>query len=121
MQYLSERTIGSGSIPGVEFTISRMSLGRRLDLIRRVRELGQRLEFHQAGESVADRIKGAVLAAEIDQLYYDWGMLRISGLEIDGEIASPKLLWSYGPEPLVHEIVQAIKHECGLSEEERKN
>ena len=61
------------------------------------------------------------LAQEIDAMYLEWGLINVEGLTIDGEPASCGQLLEKGPEGLVREIVSAIRAQCGLSEEERKN
>ena len=58
---------------------------------------------------------------EVDRLYWWWGVVSIEGLSIGDEPATKESLLHHGPEPLVHEILAAIKRECGLAEEERKN
>ena len=121
MRYDSTITIESKTAAGVSFTIRRMSFGRRLELTRRVRELSQRLEFSAAGSDVKDRLDAAVLSAEIDRLYVEWGVSQIAGLELDGEPATPVSVLELAPEELTREIVDAIKAECSLSDEERKN
>ena len=119
--YESYRTIESSGLPGVRFTIAKMSFGRRIELGRRVRDLGQKIEFLEAGEDLKERIEATVLGGEIDRLYLEWGLRDISGLLLDGEAATPELLIDKGPETLTREILHAIKSECGISEEERKN
>jgi hypothetical protein len=107
--------------PGVWYTIRRMSFGRRTDLLRQLRMMTARMEFNAAGNTVQDKADAAVYASEIDQLYLQWGLGRIEGLEIDGEEASPELLVEHGPEDLCREILEDIRKECVLSQEERKN
>ena len=107
--------------PSVRYRVERMSFGRRLELTRQVRQLLARQEFHAAGESPLDRVEASALSMEIDQLYLRWGLISIEGLAIGGEAATPETLMNQGPEPLVQEIVSAIKNECGLTEEARKN
>ncbi|MGH9667009.1 MAG: hypothetical protein ACRD9L_21500, partial [Bryobacteraceae bacterium] len=119
--YESHRTISSSSLPGVAFTIVKMSFGRRIELGRRVRDLGQKIEFLEAGEDLMERIEATVLAGEIDRLYLQWGLRDLSGLWLDGEPATPELLIDRGPEKLTREILESIKAECGVSDEERKN
>jgi hypothetical protein len=121
MRYESTRTIEAKTLAGVSFTIRRMSFGRRLELTRRVRELSQRLEFSGAGDDVKDRLDAAVLSAEIDRIYVEWGACQIAGLELDGEQATPAAALELAPEEFAREIVDAIKAECSLSDEERKN
>jgi hypothetical protein len=121
MRYDSMKTIDSAMSPGVRFTINRMTFGRRIDLMRRVRDLSARMEFEKAGAGVADRIQASILAAEIDELYLRWGLASIEGLEVDGVSADVSSLISSAPESLCKEIISAIKHECALTQEERKN
>ena len=68
-----------------------------------------------------EKLEAALLAAEIDRLYVSWGLQDVTGLDVDGVAATPELLASRGPEDLFREAVSAIKAECGLSEQERKN
>jgi hypothetical protein len=121
MQYNSTTTIPSGVMDGVRFTITRMTFGRRIDLMRRVRHLSAKMEFARAGAGVEDAIEASLLGAEIDELYLRWGFTAIEGLDIDGLAADLELLIAAGPEPLCREIIAAIKRECWLTEEERKN
>ena len=121
MQYESMIDVCSAWAPTVRYRIERMSFGRRLDLTRVVRGLLTRHEFHASGDSPLDRLEASALAMEIDQLYWNWGLLSVEGLSIGGEDATKETLLAHGPEPLVHEILSAIKRECGLTEDERKN
>jgi hypothetical protein len=98
-----------------------MSFGRRIELMRRVRELGALLEYEQAGETAEDKIQASVLRACIDELYLRWGLTALSGLTLDGADADLDSLISRGPEALCREIVTAIKRECALTGEDRKN
>ena len=77
--------------------------------------------FHDAGSSPQDDLAASMASLEIDGLYIEFGLASIEGLEIDGQPATPDLLIARGPEPLCREIVEAVKAECGLSAEERKN
>jgi hypothetical protein len=117
----SNKTVASETIPGVEFIIARMTFGRRLELMKSVRDLAARLEYFDAGREEKNRIEASLLGAQLDRLYIHWGLEEIRGLELDGEAATPQLLIDKGPEDLLHEILTAIKSECGLNEQERKN
>lgn len=117
----STREFESRSLPGVKFRIRRISFGRRLELARKIRAIDRRLEYLQAGEDLASKVESAIVSAEIDRAYLDWGLDSLDGLWIDGQAATPKLLIEKGPEELTREILQAIKRECFLGEEERKN
>jgi len=121
MDYNSELEMPSEVMPGVRFRIRRMSFGRRLDLMKRVRELTGRMEYFQAGNSPAERIEAAMLSAEVERLYLNWGVSRIEGLDVDGKPADLEALFETAPESLCAEAVAAVKRECGLSEDERKN
>lgn len=119
--YRSTVRYTSRAMPGVRFRIRRISLGRRIALAEAIRELAAELEFQRAGSSAEDQVKAASLAARIDRVYLDWGVTAITGLRIDGHPATPERLFSDGPEALTREIVDRIKSECGLNEQERKN
>lgn len=121
MNYESVRTIQSEAAKGVSFTINRMSFGRRLELTRQIREVGAKLQFLTSGEALEDKIEASLAAHEVDKLYLQWGLQTVDGLVIDGAAADPETVISSGPEELCREIVQAIKTECGLTGEERKN
>lgn len=106
---------------GVRFRIARVSVARKIELARRIREVGRKVEFLVAGQDPREKLEAAVLAAEIDLVYLEWGLEEIAGLTIDGEQATPLALIEKGPMDLAREILVRIKHECGLSEGERKN
>ena len=121
MQYESTTTISSDVIDGVRFTIARMTFGRRIELMRLVRQLAAKVEFARAGEKAEDAIAASLIGAEVDELYLRWGFKAIQGLEIDGREADVESLIASGPESLCREMIAAIKRECSLTEEERKN
>lgn len=121
MTYESVVEVESKIVPGVRFTVARMSFGRRVELMRRVRELGRRMEFLEAGEQPGEKMEAGLLQAEIDRLYVAWGLRAVSGLVLDGGQASPELLVEAGPEELFREALAAVRAETGLTDEERKN
>ncbi len=98
-----------------------MTLGRRIDLARRIREIGRKIEFLDASADLREHIEAAALKAEIDRAYLEWGLEAIEGLEIDGEAATPEMLIERGPLNLALEMLEKIRAECGLTEAERKN
>jgi hypothetical protein len=110
---------------GVRYEIRRVSFGGRIDLARRIREIGRKAEYLEAGATVnndvRDKLEATVLAAEIDRTYLEWGLEGVEGIEIDGEAATPASLIDKGPVELAQEILARIKAECGLTEDERKN
>ena len=121
MTYESESVVESKVAEGVKFTIARISFARRLELMKKVRELAGRAEFLEAGEAPTEKMDSALLQAEIDRLYIEWGLRSISGLELDGKPATPGLLAECGPEELFREALAAVRAETGLNAVERKN
>jgi hypothetical protein len=121
MNYESILEIESQAFKGVRFTITRMSFGRRIELAKRVREIASKLEFSRASGTAQDSVEAAVISGEVDRAYLGWGLVKVDGVQIDGCPANPDTIADAGPEELCREIVAAIKHECGLTETERKN
>src|SRR5215510_14266468 len=121
MTYESEVIVESSTAPGVRYRVVRMSFGRRVELMRRIRELAGRREFHTAGEEAADQMEAALLQSEIDRIYLEWGLRGVEGLEVDGLPATPETLAQMGPEDLFREALAAVRAQTGLSEAERKN
>jgi hypothetical protein len=121
MNYESYTRINSQVRPEVTFVVARMSFGRRMELIRRIRDLTVKAEFLEAGETPTEKLDLALLSADVDRVYVIWGLQQLIGLEVDGAAATPELLASAGPEELFREAAAIVKAECGLSEQERKN
>ncbi len=107
--------------PGVRFRVARISVARRIELARKIREIGRKVEFLAAGQDPREKLEAAVLTAEIDSVYIEWGLEEIQGLTIDGEVATRVALIEKGPLDLAKEMLGRIKRECGLSEDQRKN
>lgn len=120
-RYEGTTRIESKAMPGVHFIVQKMSFGRRMDLTLRIRKLAERVEFLSAGESPKEKLDASLLTAEIERAYVVWGLAEVGGLELDGMPATPESLVARGPEELFREALQAVKAQCGLSEEERKN
>ena len=106
---------------GVRFGIRRVSFGGRIALARRIRELGRKAEFLEAGTDARSKIEATVLAAEVDRAYLEWGLAAVTGLEIDGAAATPEALIERGPAELAAEVLARSREECGLTDDERKN
>lgn len=121
MEYTSRVHVQSVTFPGVEFTVARLSLARRIELGQRIREIGSKHDFLAASKSVLDQIDAGLLQRRIDQTYLEWGLLGVRGLKIDGVEATPGLLIETGPEELIKEILTSIRAELRLTEEEIKN
>ena len=121
MDYQSEVVVESAAREGVTIRVARMSFGRRMELMRRVRALARQAEFLEAGSSTGERMDAGMLRAEIDRMFVLWGVSGIAGLHVDGVEATPELLVERGPEDVFREALAAVRHEAGLTEEERKN
>ena len=120
MEHQSFVRVESRVCAGVSFVVARMSFGRRLQLMERVRELACKLEYLDAGKEPVEELDAAALSAAIDREYLNWGLREISGLSIDGDPATPHSLADAGPEELCREAIDAVKAQCGLNEEEKK-
>jgi len=120
MEYESVIEVQSEKVAGVKLRVARMSFGRRVELMRRVRELARRVECFEAG-GVGERMEAGMLRAEIDRAYLLWGLVGVSGLVVDGVDATAEVLAERGPEELFREALAAVRREAGLLEEERKN
>ncbi|HLX44663.1 MAG TPA: hypothetical protein VKR43_14555 [Bryobacteraceae bacterium] len=120
-KYASSVWLDSETRAGVRFGILRISFGRRIELARRIREIGRKAEFLEASGDARERLEATVLGAEIDRAYLEWGLIGVEGMEIDGAAATAESLIEAGPVELMAEILARIKRECGLTEDERKN
>ncbi|HEY3840014.1 MAG TPA: hypothetical protein VGL72_25760 [Bryobacteraceae bacterium] len=121
MTYQSSFSVASCCHPGVRLTVRRVSVARRLELLRKVRDLAARMDFYQAGAQLDDKLEASIASAEIESLYVTWGISQVEGLNIDGHDATPELLVACGPEDLVREAATLVRSQLGLSEDERKN
>lgn len=120
-QYDSVSWFDAASAKGVRFAIARISFGRRIEFARRMREIGRKAEFLSASDDTREKLEAAVVSAEIDRAYLDWGLVDVAGLVIDGEVANPATMIEKGPLALAAEILERVKTEWSLSGEERKN
>ncbi len=120
VEYASSIWRESQTMPGVEFAVRRPSLAQRIDLLDRVRALFLKQEFLNAGDE-SDQLAASLNDLLVRRLYVEWGLIEIKGLKIDGVRPSIPDLIEQGPEELLNEVVEAIKSEYGLSEDERKN
>jgi hypothetical protein len=110
----------SQTAPGVRFAVRKVSLGRRIELVRQVRELCLRHEFLRAGDTT-EQSEATVGDLLVRKLYLEWGLAGLEGLSIDGQAATVDTFIQTGPEELADEVVERIRHELGLTEQERKN
>lgn len=121
VEWSTKKVVESTALKGVHFTLARMTFGRRIELMRRVRDLAARLEYFEAGCDTKNGMEASLLGAEIDRLYVRWGVEGIRGLDLDHAPATVESLIENGPEDLFNEMLDAVKAECGLTETERKN
>ena len=120
-QYESVSWFDAESAKGVRYAVARISFGRRIEFARRMREIGRKAEFLAAGDDAREKLEAAVVSAEIDRAYLDWGLVDVAGLIIDGEVANPAALIEKGSIELAGEILARVKAEWSLSGDERKN
>lgn len=121
-EYESVAWFDAQSVEGVRYAIARISLGRRIELARRMREIGRKVEYlAAAGDDAREKLEAAVVSAEIDRAYLEWGLLEVAGLSIDGEAATPASAIEKGPLKLAAEMLARVKAEWSLSGDERKN
>jgi hypothetical protein len=102
------------------FWIRKVSLAQRIELLDRIGKVVRENEYLNAG-SADDQLMAALNSVKAARVLILWGLERIEGLAIDGQPATPELLVERGPEELCGEIAQALQHQLGLTEEERKN
>jgi hypothetical protein len=121
MTYESLKDVESKIAHKVTFRVARMSFARRMELMRQIRELARRIEFLEAGQELGEKMEAALIQGEVDRVYLMWGLVEVSGLEVDGAAATPTALAENGPEDLFREALAAVKAETGLSMAERKN
>ena len=81
--WTSRKVVASKARPGVAFVIALMTFGRRIELMRRVRDLAARLEYFEAGRDAKNGMEASLLSAEVDRLYLLWGLEEVKGLELD--------------------------------------
>lgn len=121
MTYESVEQVESRIATGVTYSVSKMSFARRMDLMQRVRDLARKAEFLVAADDPGGKMDAALLEVEIERLYVKWGLRAVTGLEVDGSLATPEILAEAGPEELFREALAAVRAAAGLSEAERKN
>jgi hypothetical protein len=121
MTYDSVELVESKIADGVSYSVSKMSFSRRMDLMKRVRDLASRMEFLVAAADAGGKMDAALLEVEIERMYVKWGLREVTGLEVDGSAATPESLAESGPEDLFREALAAVRAAAGLSDAERKN
>jgi len=120
-RFESTRVVESRLAPGVKYTIAAMTFARRLELMTQVREIARRIDFLTGSGDAGEKMDAGLLRAEVDRVYFAWGLRSVEGLVVDGRKADPALLAESGPEELFREAVAAVRAQTGLTETERKN
>jgi hypothetical protein len=110
----------SRSVPGVQYAIRRITLGQRIELTRRGRELARENEYLRSGDAV-DQLDAMLGDLLVERMYLEWGLAAVRGLTIDGTEASTVDLIERGPEMLANEIMRTLRSYLVLTDEERKN
>jgi hypothetical protein len=109
------------SRPDVKYRMRRISLGRRMELLERIASLVRDMEYAAGCGEPGGTLTAALLRDRLVEIYLRWGLLGLEGLAIDGKPATVEALIDAGPMELSREIAAAIREECGLTEDERKN
>lgn len=110
----------SGCMPGVRYAIRKITLGQRIELARRARELARQNDYLRSGDA-ADQLEATMGDLLVEKLYLEWGLTEVSGLSIDGAAATVADVIERGPERLSHEIATTLRSYLVLTDEERKN
>lgn len=118
--YESLLWLESAEMPDVRFSIRKVSLGQRIELSSRIRELTLQNEFLRAGH-LNDNLEANLADLLVQRLYIEWATAGLEGLFIDGKPCSVSMLIDSGPEALVAEIATAARSQLELSDDERKN
>lgn len=111
----------SRTVQGVTFRVRSVSYSGRLELLRSVRNLAAKLEFHAASDKASDQLEAEILSREIKLIYLRWGLVECDGLMIDGRRANVEDVINAGPEKLAAEIVAVIQNQLNLNRDEIKN
>ncbi len=120
VSYESSAWRESKAVPGVHFQTRKMSLGQKIELLQKAQQLSRNDEFLRAG-SAADELEAGLSDLLVRRLYLQWGLLGVRGLRIDGVDVTSSLLIERGPEALTQEIIEILREEIGLTDDERKN
>jgi hypothetical protein len=106
--------------PGVRYALRRITLGQRIELTRRARELARQNDYLRSGDN-GDRLEALLGDLLVQKMYLEWGLAAVEGLTIDGVTAEPVDLIERGPEALADEVMTTLRSYLVLTDEERKN
>lgn len=147
VSFASKVPIDSVSVPGVRFTVRRISQAvrarRDLEIIEpqiRIAELSERIRIlrepygSKEDEPVKempidirvevtklDREMGALINGQIKPASIRLGVVAIEGAQYDGEPGNVERLLEYGPDELIEEIWVAVQQHFGLPVDQLKN
>ena len=79
MTYESVERVESKVAEGVVYSVAKMSFARRMELMKRVRELARRAEFLAAGEDMGEKMDAALLEVGDRPDVRDVGIARSHG------------------------------------------
>ncbi len=77
----------------------RASLGQRIELVKKTRDLALQNEFLRAGET-PDQMSAALADLYVQRLYLEWGFVEMKGFTIDVHVPTASMLIEKGPEAL---------------------
>ena len=98
-----------------------MTFGRRIELMRQVRDLAARLEYFEAGRDAKNEYGGQSSGRRDRPALHSVGRGGDSRADTRRRPCHCRRLMDSGPEELFFEALTAVKAECGLDENERKN
>ena len=117
MHYRSAVTIASRSAPGVELQIRKASFARRLEIMRRIRDLSEQMDRLRAAGGARATMDAILIGAAVDRIYVSCGVAEVTGLELDGRPATPAALAEGGPEALFQEALRAVREQFEQKED----
>ena len=85
VDYESALRVESKAVPGVTFSILRVSFGRRLELGRRIRDLSRKAEYLEAGATDEEKIDASLLGYDIERIWLEWN--ELAGLDPEARLS----------------------------------
>src|SRR5262245_43681276 len=108
MQQQAVVTYRSSVIEGVEVTMKRLTFQSRLELLKDLRPLLQKLEFLSADPKTSGGIERAILEKEVETELLKWGVVRIYNTNDGSEVMNTEKLLDTAPVELADELVGFI-------------
>lgn len=110
-------TYKSAVLEGAVITVKRLTFQSRLELLKDLRPLLQKLEFLSADPKSAGGIERAIIEKEVEAHLLKWGVVSIS----NSEVMTTEDLLDNAPVELADELVAFIIRQFGLTIAEQKN